>query len=57
MLHEKEAQMEALEAYPSVLAVLSAALLLVAAGLAKKQLVWKRVKPVPARRRRRSSGQ
>lgn len=52
MLHEKEAQMEALEAYPSVLAVLSAALLLVAAGLAKKQLVWKRVKPAPARRRR-----
>ena len=32
--------------------VLSAALLLIAAGLAKKQLVWKRAKPVPARRRR-----
>jgi hypothetical protein len=29
-------------------------LLLVAAGLAKKQLVWKRAKPVPARRRRQS---
>jgi hypothetical protein len=31
-----------LEAYTSVLAVLSAALLLVMAGLAKKQLLWKR---------------
>ena len=46
------AQMEALETYTSALAVLSAALLLIAAGLAKKQLVWKRAKPVPARRRR-----
>jgi hypothetical protein len=46
--------MEALETYTSTLAVLSAALLLVAAGLAKKQLVWKRAKPVPARRRRQS---
>jgi hypothetical protein len=45
--------MEALEAYTSALAVLSAVLLLVAAGLAKKQLVWKRPKPFPARRRRR----
>jgi hypothetical protein len=44
--------MEALEAYTSALVVLSAALLLIAAGLAKKQLVWKRAKPVPARRRR-----
>jgi hypothetical protein len=44
--------MEALETYTSALAVISAALLLVAAGLAKKQLVWKRAKPVPARRRR-----
>jgi hypothetical protein len=43
--------MEALELYTSVLALLSAALLLVAAGLAKKQLVWK-AKPVPMRRRR-----
>ena len=42
--------MEALETYTSVLAVLSIALLLVAAGLAKKQLVWK-TKPVPRRRR------
>jgi hypothetical protein len=33
--------------------VLGAVLLLVAAGLAKKQLVWKRAKAVPGRRRRR----
>ena len=44
--------MEALEAYTSTLAVLGTALLLVAAGVAKKQLVWKRPKRVPARRRR-----
>jgi hypothetical protein len=44
--------MEALETYTSALAVLSAALLLVAAGLAKKQLVWKRAKAVHARGRR-----
>jgi len=44
--------MEALETYSSVLAVLSIALLFVAAGLAKKQLVWK-AKPLPRRRRRR----
>jgi hypothetical protein len=42
---------EALDVYTSLLAVLSAAALLVAAGLAKKQLDWKR--PVPARVRRR----
>jgi hypothetical protein len=46
--------MEALETYTSVLALLNAVLLLVAAGLAKKQLVWK-AKPVPMRRRRRRS--
>ncbi len=46
--------MEALETYTSVLALLSGGLLLVAAGLAKKQLVWK-AKPVPMRRRRRRS--
>jgi hypothetical protein len=44
--------MEALETYTSALTVLSAALLLVAAGLAKKQLVWKRAKPARTRRRR-----
>ena len=47
--------MEAFETYTSTLAAISAALLLVAAGLAKKQLVWKRAKRVPARRRRRRS--
>jgi hypothetical protein len=41
--------MEALEVHTSVLAVLSAAFLLVVAALAKKQLVWKRAKPVYAR--------
>jgi hypothetical protein len=38
--------MEALDTYTSVLAMLSVALLLVLAGLAKKQLVWK---PTPVR--------
>jgi hypothetical protein len=47
--------MEALDTYTSALAVLSAALLLVAAGLAKKQLVWVRAKRVTAPRRRRRS--
>jgi len=44
--------MEAVETHTSVLAVLSVALLLVAAGLAKKQLVSK-ARPVLLRRRRR----
>jgi hypothetical protein len=44
--------METVETYTSLLAVLSVALLLVAAGQAKKQLVWK-AKPVLLRRRRR----
>jgi hypothetical protein len=43
---------EAVETYTSVLTVLSVGLLLVLAGLAKKQLVWK-AKPLPMRRRRR----
>jgi hypothetical protein len=43
--------MEAHEIYTSVL---SAALLLVAAGLAKRQLSWT-PKPVPMRKRRRRS--
>jgi len=56
MLSEKGGtEMEVPETYTSVLVVLSAALLLVSTGLAKKQLVWKRVKVVPARRRRRRS--
>lgn len=44
--------MEGFETYTSILAVLSVALLLVAAGLAKKQLVWK-ARPVRLLRRRR----
>jgi hypothetical protein len=52
MLSEKGGtKMEVPETYTSVLAVVSVALLLVAAGLSKKQLVWKRAKAVPARRR------
>jgi hypothetical protein len=39
--------------YAPVLVVLSIALLLVAAGVGKKQLVWKRPHPLPVRRRRR----
>jgi hypothetical protein len=46
-------KMEILEADTSALAVLSAALLLVAAGLAKKRLVWKHERPARARRGRR----
>lgn len=46
--------MEALETYTSVLAMLTLALLLVSAGLAKKQFIWK-ARPVPVRRRRRRS--
>jgi hypothetical protein len=45
--------MEALDVYTSVLVVLSAALLLAAAGLAKKLLVWKRPVPVRVRKHRR----
>jgi len=41
------------ETYTSVLVVLSVALLLIAAGLGKKQLVWKRPEPLPLRSRRR----
>ncbi|HEU0335223.1 MAG TPA: hypothetical protein VFR43_01645 [Gaiellaceae bacterium] len=46
--------MEALETYASVLTASSIALMLVAAGVAKKQLAWK-AKPVPVRRRRARS--
>jgi hypothetical protein len=42
-----------LETYTSIVVVLSAALLLVAAGLGKKQLAWRRPSPVPPRRHRR----
>jgi hypothetical protein len=54
LLSEGGTAMEALETYTSVLALLSTALLLVVAGVAKKQLVWK-AKPLPMRRRRRRS--
>ena len=43
--------MEAYETYTSVLVALSVALLLIASGLAKKQLVWKRPRPLPVRSR------
>jgi hypothetical protein len=43
---------ETVETYTSVLTVLSVALLLVAGGLGKKQLVWKPRMPAPVRRRR-----
>ena len=46
-------KVEALDVYTSILVVISAALLLAAAGLAKKQLVWKRPAPVRVRRRKR----
>jgi hypothetical protein len=42
-----------LQTYLSVVTTLSVALLLVAAGVAKKRLVWKRPKPLPVRARRR----
>jgi hypothetical protein len=44
--------MEPYETYTSVLVALSVALLLIASGLAKKQLVWKRARPSRGRRRR-----
>jgi hypothetical protein len=49
---KERCKMEVLDPYTSVLVVLIGALLLVAAGLGKKQLVWKRPKPVRARFRR-----
>ena len=49
----EEVKMEPYTAYTSVLTALSVALLLIAAGLAKKQLVWKRPQPLPLRSRRR----
>ncbi len=45
--------MTAFGSYASVLVVLSIALLLITAGVGKKQLVWKRPRPLPVRRRRR----
>jgi hypothetical protein len=45
--------MNAFDSYASVLVVLSIAQLLIAAGVGKKQLVWKRPPPLPVRRRRK----
>lgn len=45
--------MEPYETYTSVLVALSVALLLIASGLAKKQLFWTRPRPLPVRGRRR----
>jgi hypothetical protein len=42
--------MSAVETYTSLLVVLIIALLLIAAGLGKKQLEWK-LRPLPIRRR------
>jgi hypothetical protein len=47
--------MEPYETYTGVLVALSVALLLIASGLAKKQLTWKRPRPHPARGRWRRS--
>ena len=48
----EEVKMEAYETYSTVLIVLTVALLLIAAGVGKKQLVWKRPRPLPVRSRR-----
>jgi hypothetical protein len=47
--------MEVLNLYTSVLAVFGAALVVAAAGIAKKQLISKRPVPVRVRNRRRQS--
>jgi hypothetical protein len=49
----EEVKMESYETYASVVMAGSVALLLIAAGVAKKQLVWKRPRPLPVRSRRR----
>lgn len=53
MILAEEVNMEALDSYVSVLVVLSVALLLISAGIAKNQLEWKRPRPLPVRRRPR----
>jgi hypothetical protein len=45
--------MEPYETYMNVLVALSIALLLIASGLATRQLVWKLPRPLPVRGRRR----
>jgi hypothetical protein len=42
-----------MEPYTSVVVALSIGFLLIASGLAKQQLVWKRRRPLPVRSRRR----
>jgi hypothetical protein len=42
-----------MEPYTNIVVALSVALLLIASGLAKQQLVWKRPRPLPVRTRRR----
>ena len=44
--------MHAFDSYTPLLVVMSTALLLLAAGIGKKHLVWRRRRPLPARRRR-----
>lgn len=51
----EEVKMEPYATYTSVLTALSAALLLITSGVAKKQLVWKRPRALPVRSRRRRS--
>jgi len=45
--------MQTFAPYTSILVVLTVALLLVLSGVGKKQLTWKRPKPLPIRSRRR----
>jgi len=45
--------MGAFDSYTSTLAVLSVALLMIVAGVGKRQLVWKLRRPLPVRHRRR----
>jgi hypothetical protein len=51
MLMGKEVRIETLDTYTSVLVALSVALLLVASGFTKKQLVWRRPRYAFIRRR------
>jgi hypothetical protein len=46
--------MDPYETYANALVALCVALLLITAGLTKKQLVWKRRRPLPIRIRRRT---
>lgn len=48
----KEVKMEPYETYTGVVTAVSIGLLLVVSGLTKKQLVWKRPRPVRGRRRK-----